>query len=303
MKVIRNLLVGLLTFFLYIFVGVLLISCSVENLVQKELFTGLVTNTIIENNDLTEEQKNQLEDIAKDEETQQLITEIISAVSSKYSGGEGIDDATVEKIIDYIISHKEKLEELTGQEIDINEIEKLRNNDEIQEAKENFNNSIISVDVPEEAKDLLRLYSNVTSKELKIYLCGIIGAIVLLIALLQWSLYKWLKVFGGVATSDGVTLLIFYFLAKLVMDNLLTDMPVISSFDFSYILKLSLITIAIGVACIIIYFILNAIFKKKNKDNDTNEDNVVYDGDQKIENGYNIVTDSNNSNETTNNNE
>ena len=191
------------------------------------------------------------------------------------------DTTTSEKIYNFINSNKEKITEITGIEVPDDVMEEV--SDMIE--KKDFSSVIEKIEkyqedkmTPEQKRALkiIRFFSNDFLKKILIILIIIhlIG-----IALLQFSLYKWIKNLSlAMMVSGGLVALIAYSL-KLFVISIFSGI----SMNINPMIKPSIICIVSSIVLLIIYIILHNIFKPKKKEQDQ-KDKKVYD-----ENGEEII--------------
>ncbi|MBQ3307738.1 MAG: hypothetical protein IJG68_06085 [Bacilli bacterium] len=189
------------------------------------------------------------------------------------------DTSTSQKIFNFISNNKEKISEITGIEVPDDVMEEV--SDMIE--KKDFSSVIEKIEkyqedkmTPEQKRALkiIRFFSNDFLKKILIILIilHLIG-----IALLQFSLYKWIRNLSlAMMISGGLVALIAYSL-KLFVLSVFSGI----SMNINPMLKPSIICIVASIVLLIIYIILRIILKPKKKER---KDEKVYD-----ENGEEII--------------
>ncbi len=278
MKIIRKFLVFILGIFLFGLCISLVLSFAVKEIFQKNIVTALVQESAIpiikQNTELSKEQEEQLEMLFQDEEVNTLVEDIMDEVLEQITSADGqIDPKVVENIFDYVVENKSKLEEITGEKIDISEIENIKNSSDYQEFAKELTNSLneAASEMDGESKAIIEAYSFFTSNEFKTYVIGLILLDLLFIALIQWSLYKWVAILGRAMTTTGIMLLLFSVAAGYLIEEILKEEKINIKIDISNLTKMAIITLVVGIVLIIIYHIIKAIVKNSKK-NDSIDD-------------------------------
>ena len=119
-----------------------------------------------------------------------------------------------------------------------------------------------------------KTYTYIVSNNFRLILIGGIVLDLLLIALVQWSLYNWMSTFGKALSTSGLTLIILYFIMNKIIETLLAEQTITLNIDTSKVLYMGIITIIVGILLIVIKHIIDNIIKNK-KDNMEIEYNAV----------------------------
>ena len=87
----------------------------------------------------------------------------------------------------------------------------------------------------------------------------IIGIVLdlLLISLVQWSLYNWLSTLGKALSTSGLTLIILYFGMNLLINTMLTEFEMNLNINTSSVLIMGIVCIIVGISLIIIRKIID----------------------------------------------
>ena len=202
-------------------------------------------------------------------ESPMIVDEVIANLSSDENAKSDILD----KMIDYLIENKEKIERETGKKLDLSGIDKFRNSEEYKTLNEAINETISETSSGFSANDkkIIRTYSFTVSNNFRLILIGCFIATLCLIALLQWSFYKWIGTLGSSCLVSGVTLVVLHFVSKLLITSLLSSMSTNVTVDVSSLLYFGISCIVLAIVLYIVKKILSKIFGNRSDKLDTSE--------------------------------
>lgn len=272
MKVLRKILVFILGFVLYNLVCALILTFALKDIVQTEMIGGVVRENIIpaitESEDVSSEEKEQIQALLEDEGVNEVINEVVGDILNTFGDENAtFDQESIDKIFDYVIDNKEQLEKAIGKEIDTNEIEKFRDSQEYSEftgeLSKTLNEAGSSLDSSSRA--VIRTYNYIVSDNFKIALGIIIFIDLLLIMLIQWSLYKWLAILGRALYTSGITVMLMYLAIKVFINKLLVENGINITIDTSNIFLLGIGSLILGIILVIIFKIINKAIMNKEK--------------------------------------
>ena len=281
MKILRKFLSFILGLVLSLLIGGLLLSFAIKSVIQEELIGGAIKDNFIpvitNNTDISEEDKKAVEELFEDKEVNDMVNKMVDEILATMGSEDGeISQETIDSIFDYVIQNKDKLEEATGQKINTEELEEVRKSEEFQnitqELTESLNESTAELD--DTSKTAIKTYTYIVSNNFRLILIGGIVLDLLLIALVQWSLYNWMSTFGKALSTSGLTLIILYFLMNKIIETLLAEQTITLNIDTSKVLYMGIISMIIGILLIVIKHIIDNIIKNK-KDNMEIEYNAV----------------------------
>lgn len=240
-----------------------------QNIQRREIETEEITeidveqlyNEILDSLGITEEQ---LIQIVSSPVTKELASEFVEEVLSDITTGDTEDFDVGQKVLDFAIEHQGELEELIGQPIPIDKLETFAESDGVK----NFNNqykevlSIVSGQIPTPIKKIITTIEQFISREFRNG-CLIVGAILLLlIALLQGSLYKWIRTLG----NNILWINVMYFITSLfggIISNMISSMAGLNAvFEFGKVTTTAAISGGVGIVLLIIYTIISKNVKK-----------------------------------------
>lgn len=272
MKVLRKILVFILGFILYNLVCALILTFALKDIVQTEMIGGVVRENILpaitESEDVSSEEKEQIQALLEDEGVNEVINEVVGDILNTFGDENAtFDQESIDKIFDYVIDNKEQLEKAIGKEIDTNEIEKFRDSQEYSEftgeLSKTLNEAGSSLDSSSRA--VIRAYNYIVSDNFKIALGIIIFIDLLLIMLIQWSLYKWLAILGRALYTSGITVMLMYLAIKVFINKLLVENGINITIDTSNIFLLGIGSLILGIILVIIFKIINKAIMNKEK--------------------------------------
>ena len=272
MKVLRKILVFILGFVLYNLVCALILTFALKDIVQTEMIGGVVRENILpaitESEDVSSEEKEQIQALLEDEGVNEVINEVVGDILNTFGDENAtFDQESIDKIFDYVIDNKEQLEKAIGKEIDTNEIEKFRDSQEYSEftgeLSKTLNEAGSSLDSSSRA--VIRTYNYIVSDNFKIALGIIIFIDLLLIMLIQWSLYKWLAILGRALYTSGITVMLMYLAIKVFINKLLVENGINITIDTSNIFLLGIGSLILGIILVIIFKIINKAIMNKEK--------------------------------------
>jgi len=271
MKIIKKIIIALLNILLIDLIIILVLNCTIKKLLVDELLiesfkqnNPLISENVTSNSPFIINNK-VLEKTLEDEEVKEMLSEFIDDVISNISKEEQ-DNINIEelekKVIEYTKEHKKELEEKTGVEITdemINEASKLLNDGDVKKSFEqeinNYKNNITK-----EEKMALKFYNFITSKDLRTIIIILIIVNILLIAILQKSIYKWIKNLSRAMYISGLSIVILGLAIKYLISTL--TLLVINPKEI-FIIGISLIVF--GLLINIVYRIMEKYYIKENK--------------------------------------
>lgn len=257
MEVLKKIFVFLLDLLLVNLIGSLVLSFAIEQVVQKDIITELVKQSIVEesaSSDLPEEQQAQLDKFLQDEETTKYITALVTEVLDSIGDDKEFDENVVDSFLDYIISNKDKLETATGTSINIAELEEFKNSQEYRDLKEETRNELkqLNEEADPTVKEAIKTYRYMISGSFKVTLLILIAINILVIAVVERSLDKLLINVGRSFYSSGFMLIIFYCLVK-VLFSALAEQGYSISLHSNVVLISGLVLTALGIALAIVF--------------------------------------------------
>jgi len=223
---------------------------------------------ITESEDVSSEDKEKIQALLEDEGVNQVINDVVGDILTTFGDENAtFDQESIDKIFDYVIDNKEQLEKAIGKEIDTNEIEKFRDSDEYNQFTDELSKTLNETGstLDSSSRTVIKTYNYIVSDNFKIALGIIILIDLLLIMLIQWSLYKWLSILGRALYTSGITVMIMYLAVKVFINKLLVDNGINITIDTSNIFLLGIGSLVLGIVLVIIYKIINKAKMNKEK--------------------------------------
>ena len=290
MRILRGLLIFIFSFVLTTFIIGLSVTIAVKDVVQNQLM-GEMVKQMITREKKDDEDNIKLETVDKIfsySETNDIINSAIIDYANYIDGtSDGISEKTVDMIIDFCVEHKSDLEEITGEEIKIDDI---RSSEVREELIESVNKSInqVKIDKSSPVAIVVSSYSKVTSEDFKIKILAVAIVLVLMIIITSWSLYKWMKPIGSVLITSGVVVSLLYIIMEVATTFINETIGVTIKLNVNLILIIGVIELLSGVVMLVIYAIINSVVNKKKvkKSNqmlvDDEEDDEVEEKQQEL---------------------
>ena len=258
MKALRVFLSVVVSLILILLVVVTSILFSVSNIIRGEVVTELLKTSIVENAKETGIDTKVVDEIFDDKDAKVVINNVMDDVLASVKAGEAqIDDETIDSAIAFLKEHKGELEEITGEEIDIEQISSEEN---ITALKEGLNDTIkeLNADPNNTVSTVVEAYAAVTSASTRLALIGAIVFQILLLGLLSWSVYKWLLPTGISLIVSGVIVSSIYAIVRLLLLDIAKSYSI--SINAHALIISGAISLVIGIVSVVIYAIVN---KKK----------------------------------------
>ena len=247
MKTFKNILIGLFSLILINLICLLMLSFNI----QKSLVNGIVkevikNNYLVQDKNITNNEK--INELLNSKETEELINKYLDQILSNVSDDKKLDENELKKdIIDYLRKNKKTISDISGKEIsdvDIDKVEQELNNNSI-----NKNITINSNKIPKESKQILKGYKSFISIKFQITLIVLIIIDLIIIGLLQWSLYKWIKTLSKCMITSGTLIIIM----SLIVMGIVIVLSPLKSFNMNSLLLTGFVVLVLGIFILIIY--------------------------------------------------
>lgn len=216
LRIVGNIIIGVILFVLILSLSLVKTS---KVIIEKDLVVGLVKTAITET---LEKETNKIEDnkdaiideIFSDKETDNVVHIVIDNFK-KYQDGKtnfSVSDSDVEKITTFALKYKNQISKIAG-----NKIEELTD-EKIKEllSKDNINkisNRIyeeLSSSVGDEVDLAFNVYDKMTSSSITWITVGVIIFLIIILGLINWSLYKWMITTGVCLIISGSFMCLVY---------------------------------------------------------------------------------------------
>ena len=275
MKVVRvicNVLIGIVLFGL---IFALTFARTTKNFLEKDVILGVVKETITdtikeESGKLTDKSEELLDKMLKDNDANDLIRTFVDNFDNFQENKTGykVSDADVEKIYNYAVKYKSTIVEISGNKIkDLSdeEFKKIFSSENINNlANEVFES--IDGDVGDGIDIAVKAYSKATSDTALIILISSIVFCIILLLLINWSLYKWMLVTGIDLIISGVLIGLIY-VAGLLFNDIIMSTEImkkaIGEIDLTGYMIWGIAELLGGIILLVIYNVI------KNKNDET----------------------------------
>ena len=204
-----------------------------------------------------------IDKMTADEDVDDILNSIIGEVSN-LSKGKSVSEETLDMIINFCSNHLDEINKISDEKYSLDEINS-------SETRRNLYESIISVYneiSKDDSKAVVRIvttYGTVTSKHSTLYVIGIILVLIVLLGVINLSVYKWIKPFGIVLAVSGSVVSIIYLVFNVLYDFIVKNVNLDIKIDTKTILIYGVGEILLGIVIIIIYMIINKLLTKKKK--------------------------------------
>ena len=250
----RKFLIGLVCFILsFLITGASLIICT-KDLIQEQILTEAIKNTVVENSEI--ENKEEVNKTIDKLLSNNKVESIFNNVLSDYANGE-VSDATLDQIMTFINENKSEISTITGSDTNVDEIttpesrEEMRNTLNKTFKKAGSDNTTV--------KTAVSTYTTITTHATLKNAIMIAVGLVLLLALLTWSLYKWMKPLSKVfISSSAVVFILFglsFYLVKIIKDK--TNITI--TLDNKLMIIIGVSELAIGILLYVLYYLFTKI--------------------------------------------
>lgn len=263
MKVLRGVLTFIISFVLVILITSVTITSSIKGIIQEELVGEVAKQAVLTQSEDKEEAQ---EIVTKIDEIMNYngTSEMIDAAINEYTeyldtGDTELSDENVELVINFFKENKENIEKITGEELDMNEIDSQESRSNLRNG---FKEAVNEINIPRETpiSSIIITYGKFTSQNFKTTMIMIIIGLVLLLALISWSLYKWTKPLGSVLITSGIFVLLVYLLISVGLGLLNSQFESKLDINTKHLLISGILQLVSGIILLVIYSIIN---KKK----------------------------------------
>lgn len=250
----RKFLIGLVCFILsFLITGASLIICT-KDLIQEQILTEAIKNTVVENSEI--ENKEEVNKTIDKLLNNKNIESIFNNVLSDYANGE-VSDTTLDQIMTFIKDNKSEISTITGSDTNVDELTSPESKEEMRDTlnktfkKAGSDNTTV--------KTAVNTYTTITTHATLKNAIMIAVGLILLLALLTWSLYKWMKPLSKVFISSSIVVFILFglsfYLVKLIQEK--TNITI--TFDNKLMIIVGASELGIGILLYVLYYLLTKI--------------------------------------------
>ena len=263
MKILRN--IGLVLLSIILFADVFLFSASFvfNEMVKKKLVPEIIKEVVINQiakDDEAKEIKEGITAISNVKGFNELFDYSITEVFDCKKNNRGVSDEAIDKIFTFIIDNKKEIEEITKTPIDE---QTLKSHESRTVIKQSINNTIRESNIPTDdyVINILNSYKYVTSDNTFIIYIIVFVVATIIIALLHWSWYKWMKDVSRPLIFVGLNVGLSYYLLNVFSKSIGSTYNVNIDLTSQSILYLMVGELSLGLAFFIGYTIINGIRK------------------------------------------
>ena len=266
LRIVGSVLVGII---LFVLIFGLSITKTTKKFFEKDLLIGLVKTSIVEtlNKEAGKIEANKdaiIDEIFSDKETENIVHIVIDNFKKYQTDkiGFSVSDADVEKINSFALKYKNQISKIAGDKVEDLTDEKLK---EIL-SKENINNlsnriyEEISSGIGDEVDEVFKIYEKLTSPKITWITISAIVFLIIVLGLINWSLYKWMMTTGTCLVLSGIIMCITY-LGCLFINEIISTVDLLNKtlghIDFSSYIIVGGIEIIVGTILIIVYHKIN----------------------------------------------
>lgn len=269
MKILKT--IGLVIFKLGLSIGImsLLLSFSIKSFVKESTFLVLSSNKeaieVFENMGIDSDK---VQKFVESEETQEFISSYVTPI---FEGNVDVNNINIgNDILDFVKNNENKIESIIGKPLPIEQIEDYVNGADMEKINETYKNVVVNIseNVPTEIKNTISVGGYFLSVEFRLLIVGWCLISLVVIALLQWSIYLWIRTLGNTMTWCGVMLILLSVVGSLFVTGMFNVMNVQFNLNFIDLFYSSLAAIISGVICLIIYGVIKKIITKKEEKNE-----------------------------------
>lgn len=236
----------------------------------QELDLDAIYNQVLGDLGITEDQLLKIleSDVAKD-----LVNEFVDTVLDDIATGDASEFDVGEKVMEFVTDNQSEIESLIEQPLPMDKIEEFAQSDEVNKFNEQYKDVIntVSNNVPTSFKGTIKAVDTFISKMFR-QICLLVSVCSLfLTALLQWSLYKWIRTLGNTMLGVGIFMLIVSLFGNIFSSVIVGLLNIGGTLTFGKAILSAVICTGIGIVLLIVYVIIKKCVEKKD-----NKDEVVH---------------------------
>lgn len=265
MNMFKKVLVLFFSLLLMVIVFFLVINCTLKDILVESIIKENIKTQVMEqlktDGKIPDDEK--VNEIMESEEISNLLDKYLDYTINGVVDEENLEDVDVERdILKFLQDNKEVLEKEIGAEITdqmINDaVEKLDTRELTKSYKEAVKETSNNMTTSE--KSLIKNFKYFLSEKFRIIL--IIAAVVtlLIIALIEWSFYKWLKSLSIALIINSIC----FMTSSFVIDQLAKATSNVT-IKMSNLLVVGIGLLIGGIVCYIIYKVIDVVLKKKEE--------------------------------------
>ena len=254
LRVFGNILIGIILFALiFSLIFIRETNKIISSDVLRETINNFVDEVKDDSEEITESQKNFIDDIFKDEDDK----EIAMLILKNYKEYRNKDDYHIteddyKKIYDFLYKYKDDIRDYKTKRMSDSEFKEHYSFNKVDKmARESFNNLDKLFD-SKTIDRIIKCYSLATSHLVRATILFVIIFFIIILCLLNWSLIKWALVTGFALIASGLLFNLLYNASEFVKEILLSD-NINININLDSFLFVGIIQIIFGIILIVIY--------------------------------------------------
>ncbi len=270
MEKLRMIVSGLFKVVLLVCVFFLLISFSASGILKDGLSSVVGSKMfLIPGFEEVSVNNDKVMEFIQEPETKEFIMEYIDPII----GGEvDVDDINLgEDIYSFVLNNRDKIEEIVGEPIDMEQLKEFTDSEEMQAINEQYIDVVVNTKeiVPTEVKTMVHTYSFFLTGKFRLLMGIISGTAILLIALLEKSYHSWMKTVGKTLIGCGFVIVLFTLVGSSILNSILEAFDFfVFNLEYKNALRVAIISIIIGVVLAVIYSRVERHIKERSILND-----------------------------------
>ena len=279
MKALREFIIVILSFVLVFLITGLGLFLSFKDVFQTSIVTEGV-KSIVKSDEFTPEQQKEINDavekITSDKDVNELIDMTIKDMANSDGKNFSLSDETIDKFISIIENNKEELTKFGVKESEINQfISDVKDPANREEMKQEMNKGYEELNINlgnNQSFNVIQTAGKVMNPENVSKTIMYIIVIVVLIAILKWSLYEWIRPCAVSTIVASANLLIVYHGIDFITKELLAGSEIPVNINVDTLGKVAYTILAVGISSLLIYIIIKVLVKINKKNKDTSSD-------------------------------
>ena len=263
LKTFGNIIIGIILFALvFSLIFIRETNKIISSDVLKESITSFVNDTKDGKNELSKPQKDLIDNMFKDTDAKDIISLIlVNYKEYRNDINYSLSDEDIKTFYDFLYKYRDHIKDSKIENMDDLEFEEYFNKKKIEEmAFDTFKNfdKVFDSNVIDKVIDG---YSFATSYYVRLALLFVIVFFIILLCIINWSLIKWMVVFGISLIVSGCIFNLLYNAVALIKEFLLKD-SIDIRINLNSFLLVGILQIILGIALIIIHYFLNNKLKE-----------------------------------------
>ena len=267
LRVFGNILVGIILFGLIFSLSFII---ETKNFLEKSIIEGSIKNAIEESSkedvDLNDSQKKLVDEIFGDSEISSILNMVIDNYREfRTNSNYHVSKNDADKLYSFVKKYKNRIEDLSGEDVSKmsnDEFEKFFDYEKINQfANDSFKELDEKIDKAD-INQILDVYNIATSNTVKYAFILLIAVFIIILGLINCSVYKWLIPTGIVTIISGI-LMVVIFITGSMFTNIFDIENMKIAINLNRYLIVGIIEIILGIVMIIAESIIVSKINKK----------------------------------------